>query len=307
MNTYLPEGKRLYTKENRTMLHSPESMKQAMDLGTILEAKAVLCDEKHNLLVPLPCMQGWIPREEGAMGIPEGDTKDIALISRTGKPVCFRILHMETDATGKPIAILSRRSVQESCWREYLSRKQPGDILPAVVTRLEPFGAFVDIGCGIPSLLPIDTLSVSRISHPGDRFTPGQSIRTVIRQVTHNRIFLSHKELLGTWEENAAFFAPGQTVSGIVRSVESYGIFVELTPNLAGLAEPREAVYPGQCASVYLKAILPEKMKLKLVLIDSFPAESTPPPFRYFYSGSHIDRWQYSPDGASRRIETQFV
>lgn len=59
------------------------------------------------------------------------------------------------------------------------------------------------------------------------------------------RVSLSHKELLGTWEENAALFSPGETVSATVRSVESYGIFVELTPNLAGLAEPKAGVRAG--------------------------------------------------------------
>ena len=116
----------------------------------------------------------------------------------------------------------------------------------------------------------IDCISVSRISHPSDRFTLGQTIQAVVTSVSDFRIGLSHKELLGTWMENAAKFAVGETVSGIVRSVESYGIFVELTPNLAGLAEPKEHILPKQRASVYIKAIIPEKMKIKLVLIDAF-------------------------------------
>lgn len=77
----------------------------------------------------------------------------------------------------------------------------------------------------------------------------------------NGRICLSHKELLGTWQENASLFEPGETVTGIVRSIEEYGIFVELTPNLAGLAELREDVHVNDCASVYIKAINPEKMK----------------------------------------------
>ena len=68
-------------------------------------------------------------------------------------------------------------------------------------------------------------------------------IKAVIKSVENGRISLSHKELLGTWEENAERFCAGETVSGIIRSVENYGAFVELTPNLAGLAETkRESV-----------------------------------------------------------------
>ena len=66
------------------------------------------------------------------------------------------------------------------------------------------------------------------------------------------RISLSHKELLGTWKENADRFHVGETVSGIVRSVESYGVFIELSPNLAGLAEPREGVEVGNLSLIHI-------------------------------------------------------
>ncbi len=309
MNAYLPEGSRLHCAENKAALHSVAAMEAAMYAGTILEARAILCDSAHNLVVKLPCMKGMIPREEGAIGIAEGTTRDIALIARAGKPVCFRILRIETDANGQPLAILSRRAVQEACWENYLSHCKPGDILSAVVTHLARFGAFVDIGCGIPSLLPIDTISVSRIVHPKDRFTLGQSIRVVVRQTEKRRIHLTHRELLGTWEENAALFSAGQTVAGIIRSVESYGAFVELQPNLAGLSEPMPDVSVGMCASVYIKAILPEKMKVKLILIDAFENSDSPAPLHYFVpsSQSHLDRWDYAPVAAGRTIETVFT
>ena len=305
---YAPEGSRLHTPENQAALRSISAMEHAMHTGMILEARAVLCDSSHNLAVSLPCMRGIIPREEGAMGIAEGTTKDIALIARAGKPVCFRILRIEEDASGLPVAILSRRIVQEECWKQYLSHCTPGDILPAVVTHLEKFGAFVDIGCGIPSLLPIDTISVSRIAHPRDRFTVGQSIRVIVRQVEPGRIHLTHRELLGTWAENAAMFSAGQTVAGIIRSVESYGVFVELSPNLAGLAEPHEDAAAGMCARVYIKAILPEKMKVKLILIDTFRQSEPPQPLHYFIpkSQNHLRQWRYPPEHSPRIIETIF-
>ena len=63
-----------------------------------------------------------------------------------------------------------------------------------------------------------------------------------------------------------------------MRSEEHYGAFVELTPNLAGLAESRDGVEAGQQASVYIKSIIPEKMKIKLILVDAFAAEYPPAP-----------------------------
>jgi small subunit ribosomal protein S1 len=254
-----------------------------------------------------PC-KGIIPREEAAIGIEDGTTRDIAIISRVSKPVCFFVREIRDDAEGGPCAVLSRRKVQEECRREYIERLQPGDVIDARVTHLEPFGCFVDIGCGIASLIPIDAISVSRISHPRDRFKIGQDIKAVVRSLEPDgRVTLSHKELLGTWDENAAAFEAGETVAGIVRSVEPYGIFVELAPNLAGLAEPREGVTAGQHAGVYIKSLIPDKMKVKLIIVDAFDAAYTPPQPRYYFKGEHMDIWRYSPETSERVIETRFV
>lgn len=112
--------------------------------------------------------------------------------------------------------MLSRRQAQQRCQEEYLDTLVPGDIISARVTHLEPFGCFVDIGCGIASLLPIDAISVSRIAHPSDRFRVGEEIRVVVRSRDEkNRITLSHRELLGTWEEKPPPSVPGTQCRGL--------------------------------------------------------------------------------------------
>ncbi len=306
MKKYYPEGALINTIENKNYLKTIHSLKEAMNLGKILEARAVICDSEHNLIVDLPCIKGIIPRAEGAVGIESGETRDIALIAKVSKPVCFKILDITKDENDIPVAILSRKIVQEECVEEYLSKLSSGDIIDAKVTHLEQFGCFVDVACGIPSLIPIDAISISRISHPSDRFFIGQDIKVVIKNVEKGRIWLSHKELLGTWEENANMFSCGETVSGIVRSVESYGIFVELSPNLAGLAELRDNVHAGQHASVYIKALIPEKMKVKLIIVDVFDAEYVNRNLKYFFDKDKINYWKYSTDSAERVIETYF-
>ncbi len=304
MNRYYPEGALINTPENKAAVSSLSALKEAMLNGKILEGRAVVCDSNHNLVVELPCGKGIIPRIEGAVGIEDGSTRDIALITKVNKPVCFKVSSISAD--GK--IILSRRAVQQECIENYISRLCAGDIIPAKITHLEQFGAFVDIGCGIPSLIPIDAISVSRISHPSDRFAPGQLIRAAVKGVNGSRIWLTHKELLGTWVENASMFLCGETVSGIVRSVEDYGIFVELAPNLAGLAEPKAGVTAGQHASVYIKALIPEKMKVKLIIVDVFDTDRPLNPISYFIGEdvTHIDKWKYSTESADKIIETAF-
>lgn len=306
MKKFQPEGKLYGTISNRNYLKNELSMAEAYADGVILEALAVVCDNDHNLIIDLPCGHGIIPRVEGAVGISDGTTRDIALLSKVNKPVCFKILNIQQQSNGETVYVLSRKLAQEECISQYISQLRSGDVIPAKVTHLEPFGCFVDVGCGIPSLIPIDAISISRIAHPNDRFYNGQDIKVVIKSVDNGRICLSHKELLGTWEQNAERFQPGETVGGIVRSVESYGIFIELAPNLAGLAEPRDHVETGQATSVYIKALIPEKMKVKLIIVDVFNNTNFPSKMKYYIEDGHIDKWIYSTEGSEKSIITEF-
>lgn len=306
MNGFYPEGKLCKGPENKRSMSSAAALTDAMVRGTVLEAPVIMCDTEHNLIVDLGCMRGIIPRNEGAVGIEDGSTRDIALISRVGRTVCFIVKSIENDRNGKAYALLSRKRAQELCKEYILNSMQLGDVIDAKITHLESFGAFCDIGCGNVALLPIDAISVSRISHPKDRFCVGDDIKAIIKSVGEDgKITLSHKELLGTWEENAAAFSAGQTVTGVVRSVEDYGIFVEITPNLAGLAEPKEGVKVGQQASVYIKSILRDKMKIKLIIIDNFESFYSPQ-IKYFGDSDRITEWDYSPKDCNKRISTKF-
>lgn len=306
--TFCPEGALISTTENKAAMQNAASLAEAMNTRRILEAKVEICDSAHNLIVDLCGIKGIIPREEGAIGVSDGTTGDIALISRVNKPVCFYVNDIYTDESGETQALLSRREVQEDCRTDFIYALSAGDVIPARITHLEAFGAFVDIGCGIPSLVPIDAISVSRISHPSERFSVGQNIFVAVKGFDGSKVLLTHKELLGTWEQNADRFEYGQTVAGIIRAVEPYGIFIELTPNLAGLAEPQSGIKSGQLASVYIKSISPDLMKVKLVIVNAFDAEENEPPtpLKYFITSGHIDTWRYSTEKSPKKIETIF-
>lgn len=306
MIEFYPEGRLIDNFDNRVAISSQSNLNDACHEKKILEARATVCDGEHNLIVDLGCMKGIIPREEGAIGIREGTVRDIAIISKVNRPVCFVVTGFKKNNDGNTVAILSRRIAQEICTENYISKFKPGDIINAKITHLESFGAFADIGCGIVSFLPIDTISVSRIDHPRERFYVGMDIKAIVKSIENDRINLTHKELLGTWEENANLFSAGETVAGIIRSVEDYGVFIELTPNLAGLAELKEGVTPGQQASVYIKNIIPNRMKVKLIIIDTFDYDYKPSPPAYFYTKNHMDKFIYSPENSDKLIESIF-
>ena len=146
-----------------------------------------------------------------------------------------------------------------------------GDIVTGKVTNIKPYGAFIKIQNGITGLLHIEDISVARIKSPKERLNIGQNIKIMIKSIDRNnkKIFLTYKELLGTWEENAKEISQGMTVKGIARDVEKFNnsIFIELKPNLVGLAEYKPNIKYGQYVDVYVKKIIPEKKKIKLKII----------------------------------------
>ena len=196
IQTYKPEGFYLAAHDGRENFYSQSTLEKAAATGKILEAQVLLCDAAFSLYVDLGSMKGKIPKSEAVYHPSGEDIKDIAVITRVGKTVAFKVLGFDTE-NGETIAILSRKAAQKDCLENFLMTLIPGDVIDAQVTHLEPFGAFVDIGCGIISLLSVDSISVSRISHPKDRLFPGMSIKAVIKGIdgSNGRIFVSQKEL----------------------------------------------------------------------------------------------------------------
>ena len=241
MKEFLPEGHN-GAVFRRCDCYSLSFLEQAAAKHILLEAPVLLCDKEMNLHLSLGEVQGIIPKDEVTYSPSEEKAKDIAILTRVGKTVCFYVQRI-WKKNGSTIALLSRKAAQKDCYDKYISRLHAGDIIEAKVTHLEGFGAFLDVGCGIVSLLPIDAISVSRISHPALRLNVGDECKVIVKNRDDiGRIYVTRKELLGTWEQNASLFQAGQTVAGTVRGVEPYGIFVELTPNLTGLAELKDGI-----------------------------------------------------------------
>ena len=290
-NELLPEGAGPLFPENQPL----SLLWDAMEQQTVLTGTAIRCNSLGDLTVLLGGYEGIIPREDAVHPAISGAQREIAVLSRVGLPVSFTITQLTVDGGGKPHLTLSRRAAQEQAIAWLLENVSPGSILSARVTHLEHFGAFVDLGCGFTSLIPLERISAARISHPSDRFTVGQDILVTVTDIDTQacRIYLSHKELLGTWLENAARFAPGDTVTGIVRSVVDYGVFIELTPNLSGLADWRRDLAPGDSVSVYIKSIRPENRKIKLQVIRRLGRARIPSPFCYFMTDGSTENWVY--------------
>ena len=148
---------------------------------------------------------------------------------------------------------------------------EQGQIVGGTVTGIQPYGVFIKMDNGVDGLVYIEDLSVARIKSPEERVKVGQKIKCMVKSVDENtgRVSLSYKNCLGTWDDNIKSFKEGMTVKGIVRDTEKNknGIFIELTPNLVGMTEYTKELKYGETVDVCIKKILPEKKKIKLIVV----------------------------------------
>ena len=249
---------------------SKDYLDKAMQAGNIMQGVVKKCDSNYNLHVDFGNnITGIIPREEvEAVNVDEtGFPKPNICMSKVNQYVQFKV----KDIDERDKYILSRKEVGKEALKWVRNELQEGQIVNGIVKSIRPYGVFIEIGGGIVGLLHIQDISVARIKTPIERLKIGQKANFVVKSIDrkNERILLSYKELLGTWEENAKKIEEGSTVSGIAREIEKSknGIFVELTPNLVGLAEYKDGIEYGQNVNVYIKKIIPEKKKVKLVII----------------------------------------
>ena len=137
------------------------------------------------------------------------------------------------------------------------------------VVSTNDYAAFVDVGGGVTGILKLENISDILIQNASDILHVGQRINVVVKKYDRDtgRIELSYKELQGTFEENISKFKEGDIIDGVVRNRIKSGIFVEIAPNVVGLAEHVNGIEYGQKVLVSIKRIIPEKKKVKLVII----------------------------------------
>ena len=275
-----------------------QEIQTAMETHAVLSGTVLRCDAQENLTVQMGSFTGQIPRSECTAPFISGAERSIAALSCVGCSVHFTVTDQIAAPNGDTVFLLSRRQAQEQAMAYMLENWLPGTVVPAQITHLASFGAFVDVGCGVISMIPLPEISVSRIRHPAERFSLRQRIYVRVAGIdpVTKRISLTHRELLGTWLENAAAFHAGETVPGIIRTQKEYGTFIELSPNLFGLSDASPQILPeGRSAAVYIKSIQPERQKIKLQLIRLLDAPAFPTPLHYYITGGRVENWHYSP------------
>ena len=262
---YVPEGWDNIVDECDSI-----SIKEAYENGRILQGLVRNCDSDFNLHIKLgKDLEGIVPRNElEGINIDElGFCNPSICKNKVNSFIQFKV--KELSNTNR--IILSRKSVQNEVLAWIKEELEPGMVVKGIVKNIRKYGVFVEIGGGVVGLLHIEDISVSRIKSPNERFSVGQKIDVMIKSIDkiNGKIILSYKELLGDWEDNIKEYEEKTVVEGTIKEPDKFknGIFIELKPNLVGMAEYKEGFEYGQKVKVYIKKIIKEKKKIKLLIV----------------------------------------
>jgi small subunit ribosomal protein S1 len=140
---------------------------------------------------------------------------------------------------------------------EIVGKLAEGDAVDGVVKNITDYGAFVDLG-GVDGLLHVTDMAWSRVNHPSEVLTIGETIQVQVIKInkdTH-RISLGMKQLQDDpWGDVAGRFPLESLHTGRVTNITDYGAFVELAPGVEGLVHVSEMswtkknVHPGKIVS----------------------------------------------------------
>ena len=253
-----------------------DTLYKAYKAGIPIEGR-VMAVNKWGLGIDLEGMRSFCPVSQ----VDTEFTEDLEQFR--DKTMTFKIIRFRD--RGRSI-VLSRRALLEADQeKDAVSVREmivKGAQLTGTVTRLESFGAFVDLGSRVEGLIHVSELRHERVSHPQDVVQAGQEVTVKVIAVKDlgerrkERISLSIKAMeKDPWDETRKQFSAGSVTTGRIESLEEYGAFVELAPNVRGLIHvseladrrvnhPRDVVSVGDEVKVAVLEIDNKRKRLRL-------------------------------------------
>ena len=196
-----------------------------------------------------------------------------------GNTYSFQI--QEYRENGRNVVVNRRKLVEkereaaEKALRESLKE---GDVVDGKVTRLAPFGVFVDIG-GVEGLVHVSEMAWGRVEKPDGLVVPGQEVQVKIKEINwqNGRISLSLRGMLpDPWYEAVGRYTPNTVVQGKITRLAQFGAFVELEPGVEGLVHisklgagrrighPSDVVKEGDTVEVRIESVDVEARRISL-------------------------------------------
>ena len=159
---------------------------------------------------------------------------------KVGDLVEAKVIKLDRE-TGK-ISLSLKQAVADP-WTGAETRYAVGTQVTGRVTRIEPFGAFIEMEEGLEGLLPVSEMSWQRIRHPSDIVKVGDTIKLVVINIDPNakRLSFSLKQAgPNPWATAKEKYPVHSIATGNVTRIVDFGAFVELEPGLEGLVHISE-------------------------------------------------------------------
>jgi len=187
--------------------------------------------------------------------------------------------------------VVSRREFLEreskKARSEFLRDIVVGSQLEGKVTKVMPYGAFVELFPGIEGMVHVSEISWSRVEKVEEVLKTGDSVTAEVigidegKEPGRMKIALSIRQVTGDpWNSVQDRFSIGAMVRGKVTRCEKFGVFVEIEPGIEGLVhisemsykrivKPEDIVETGASVDVMVKEIDTEKKRLSLSMKDA--------------------------------------
>ncbi len=182
------------------------------------------------------------------------------------------------DREGRRLS-LSLKQVEPDPWQTVEELFPVGKLVEAMVTRVYPDRALVELAEGVEGVLRSEDLSWDkRVRHPGDLFQRGDKVEVKILGVDPDRrkVRVGFKQTKpDPWDEFLRTYAEGDNVRGNVSSVTDFGVFLEIMNGVEGLIhvsqldekkvrDPKEIVKEGDTLSAKIVKIDPAARRISL-------------------------------------------
>ncbi|SFH93693.1 30S ribosomal protein S1 [Halpernia frigidisoli] len=160
-----------------------------------------------------------------------------------GKTMEFKVVKINPEF--KNVVVSHKALIEadiEGQKKEIIAQLEKGQVLEGTVKNITSYGVFVDLG-GVDGLIHITDLSWSRVNHPSEVLSDGETVKVVILDFDEDktRIQLGMKQLEAhPWDALSENIKIGDKVKGKVVVLADYGAFVEVAPGVEGLIHVSE-------------------------------------------------------------------
>lgn len=138
---------------------------------------------------------------------------------------------------------LSLKATMPDPWTNAAEKYPVGSQLTGRVSRVESFGAFIEVEEGVEGLLPVSEISWQRIRHPSEVVKEGDTLRLVVLSIdpkTRKMSFSLKQAGVDPWKTAGEKYAVDMLIDGVVTRLVDFGAFVEVEPGLEGLVHVSE-------------------------------------------------------------------